>query len=190
MNSKSIASCFVWNHQHFEKLAKLNIFRDAWENDHSFMYKAPSSDHSLLTLILPFKVLLRKFEVVWKDWSKFIQIHQYYTTASIDKQKRIRKIGVQERKKCHPVPTMLQWWRRVIFYLLHTLINVDTDDKIAFVVHFSSFFLLIFSIILLCQACSNDQILCLSFRIESKHTWHLHFRTRKVFWLSDCTTFL
>ena len=34
------------------------------------MYKAPSSNHSLLTLNLPFKVILRKFEVVsrWLEW--------------------------------------------------------------------------------------------------------------------------
>ena len=32
---------------------------------HRFMYIAPSSDHSLLTPNLPFKVILREFEVVF-----------------------------------------------------------------------------------------------------------------------------
>ena len=41
---------------------------------HRFVYIASSSDHSLLTLNLPFKVILRKFEVVfwcleWEWWT-------------------------------------------------------------------------------------------------------------------------
>ena len=56
---------------------------------HMFIYIAPSRGHSLLTPSLPFKVILRRFEVVFwclewdcvADWWKFIQIHQYYTTA-------------------------------------------------------------------------------------------------------------
>ena len=57
---------------------------------HRLMYKAPSSDHSLLTLNLPFKVILRKFDVVFwclyrendarlKNGWKFIHFHLYYT---------------------------------------------------------------------------------------------------------------
>ena len=51
------------------------------------MYIAPSSVHELLKLILPFKLIQRRFEVALmsgvrmlhflKDWWKFIQIHQY-----------------------------------------------------------------------------------------------------------------
>ena len=59
--SKTLVNCFVWNHQYFEKLAPK---KSPWEFYHRFMYIAPSSDHSLLTLNLPFKVILRRFEVV------------------------------------------------------------------------------------------------------------------------------
>ena len=70
------------------------MFSEIWgpqEFYHRFMYIAPSSDHLLLTVIPPFKVILRRFEVVfwclewdhqctfWKDQGKLIQIHQYYT---------------------------------------------------------------------------------------------------------------
>ena len=59
------------------------------------MYIDPSSGHiSLNFLNMPFKLILRRFEVVFwclewecctflKDWWKFIQIHQYYTMALI-----------------------------------------------------------------------------------------------------------
>ena len=76
MNSKSLVNCFVWNHNKFH---------------HRFMYIAPSSDHSLLTPNLPFKVVLRDlrlFSDVWSenatlftDRCKLIQIHQYHTMA-------------------------------------------------------------------------------------------------------------
>ena len=66
MNSKSLVNCFVWNCQYFEKFAENKCFRDApQEFYHRFMYIAPSSDHSLLIPNLPFKVILRKFEVVF-----------------------------------------------------------------------------------------------------------------------------
>ena len=35
------------------------------KNYHRFMYIAPSSDHALLNLNLPFKLILRRFEVVF-----------------------------------------------------------------------------------------------------------------------------
>ena len=55
---------------------------------------APSSGHISLNFKIPFKLILRRFEVVfwclewecctsWKDWWKFTQIHQYYTMALI-----------------------------------------------------------------------------------------------------------
>ena len=61
-----------------------------WKCYHRFMYIAPSSDHSLLVINLPFKLILRRFEFCFlmsgvgmlhfsKDWWKFIQIHQYYS---------------------------------------------------------------------------------------------------------------
>ena len=37
---------------------------------HRFMYIAPSSDHSMINLNLPFKVILRRFEVVSDVWSE------------------------------------------------------------------------------------------------------------------------
>ena len=44
------------------------------------MYTAPSSDHSYsLTLNLPFKVILRKFEVFWSlewEWCTFQKIDE------------------------------------------------------------------------------------------------------------------
>ena len=65
-DSKSPMNCFVRNHQYFEIFAPPPPKkRDAPENFYqSFMYIAPSSDCSLLTPNLPFKVILRKFEVV------------------------------------------------------------------------------------------------------------------------------
>ena len=59
---KSLGNCFVWNHQYYEKFAPPPPH---WEFYHRFMYLAPSSDCSLLTLSLPFKVILRRFEVVF-----------------------------------------------------------------------------------------------------------------------------
>ena len=55
----------------FAKFAKKhNFFRDAGPQDygdlcHIFMYIAPSNDRSLLTLALPFKVIQRRFGVVF-----------------------------------------------------------------------------------------------------------------------------
>ena len=37
---------------------------------HRFVYKAPSSDYSLLTLILPFKVILSMFRLFSDVWSE------------------------------------------------------------------------------------------------------------------------
>ena len=61
------------------------------------MYIAPSSGHILLNLELPFKMILRRIEVVFlmsgvrmlhflKDWWKFIRIHQYYTVRPRKKE--------------------------------------------------------------------------------------------------------
>ena len=65
MNSKYLVN-FVWNHQYFEKLQIFFFF--LWGGGggnfyHTFMYAAPFIEHSLLTLNLPIKVILR-FEVV------------------------------------------------------------------------------------------------------------------------------
>ena len=59
---------------------------------HRVMYIAPSSGHISLNFNVPFKLILRRFELVFwclewecctffKDWWKLIQIHQYYTMA-------------------------------------------------------------------------------------------------------------
>ena len=68
-------------------LQKKIFWGSPWKCYYRFMYIAPSSIHSLLALNLPFKGILRKFEVFWclewewsmhfsKDLWKFIQIHQ------------------------------------------------------------------------------------------------------------------
>ena len=68
MNSKILVNCFISNYQCFEKCALKNIKKwggggGSQEFYHRFMYKALSSDSSLLTLNLPFKVILRRFDV-------------------------------------------------------------------------------------------------------------------------------
>ena len=63
MNSESLGN-FVWNHQYFEKFPKNKNFLVGGHFT-SFMYIAPSSDHSLMTLNLPFMVLIRRCEVVF-----------------------------------------------------------------------------------------------------------------------------
>ena len=95
-------NCFVWNHKYFEE----SIYVEEEEKNQAggggaeyltipiglCMYIAPSGDHSLPTLNVPFKVILWRFEVVfgrleWKYCSfqkikcKFIKIPQYYTMA-------------------------------------------------------------------------------------------------------------
>ena len=66
MNSESPVNGFVWNHQYLEKFV-LNIFLAGCpeEFNHRFMYIAPSSDCSLVTPHLPFKVILQRFKVVF-----------------------------------------------------------------------------------------------------------------------------
>ena len=74
------------------KLQKKN-FWDAPDIFNMFMYIAPSSGKPLPDLNLPFKWILRRFEVVFwcrawecyflKDWWKFIQIHQYFTIMAL-----------------------------------------------------------------------------------------------------------
>ena len=67
MISKIIVNYFVWNHWYFEKFdQKWGGGGGGWrEIYYKFMYIAPSSDWSLLTLDLPFKVILRRFKVVF-----------------------------------------------------------------------------------------------------------------------------
>ena len=65
MNSKSLVNGFVLNHQYFEKFAKNNNFRGTQEFSNRIICIALSSDCSLLTLNLPFKVILSRFEVVF-----------------------------------------------------------------------------------------------------------------------------
>ena len=78
MTFKSLVNCFVWNQQYFEKFAITKkeggggILQKLY---HIFMYIAPFSDHSLLTPNMPFKVILRKYEVVfWWDYCTFQKI--------------------------------------------------------------------------------------------------------------------
>ena len=80
LNSKSLMSYFVWNHQHVEKFENNSQFflGCPQELDHRFMYIAPSSDNSLLTLILPF--IKSESKELWvffsfKMKSKKIKIH-------------------------------------------------------------------------------------------------------------------
>ena len=65
MNSESLVNFSVWNHQYFEDFAQRNFGPYPREFYHRFMYIAPSSHHSLLTLNLPFKVILRRSAVVF-----------------------------------------------------------------------------------------------------------------------------
>ena len=64
MNSKSLVNIFFWNHQYFKKFEekKSGCPREFYPG---FMYRAPSSDHSLITLNLPLKAILRSFEIVF-----------------------------------------------------------------------------------------------------------------------------
>ena len=71
-------------------LQKIHIFGVPREFYHSFIYIVPSSDHSLLTLNMPFKVMLKRFEVVFMFGVKMLHfwrlinihfINQYYTMA-------------------------------------------------------------------------------------------------------------
>ena len=88
MNSKSLVRCFAWNHQCLENFEDFFLGGCTQEFYHRFLCTTPSCDHSWLTLKLPFKIILRKFEVVFlimsgvrmyfsKDWWKFTQIHEY-----------------------------------------------------------------------------------------------------------------
>ena len=73
------------------KRKKVTFSGCPWECYHyRFMYIAPSSSHSLLNLNVPFKLILRRFDVVFwcLEWDcctfqkideNSIQIHQYYT---------------------------------------------------------------------------------------------------------------
>ena len=76
------------------KLPRTNILRCPPKFYHRFMYIAPSSGGPLPNFNLPFKWILRRFEVVFRclececctfriNWWKFIQICQYYTMALI-----------------------------------------------------------------------------------------------------------
>ena len=58
-------SHFVWNHQYFEKIAKNKHFQMPPQNFTRVMYIAPSSGHIFLKLNMPFKLILRRFEVVF-----------------------------------------------------------------------------------------------------------------------------
>ena len=73
MNSKSLVNCFVWSRLYFEKKKRLEC---SWEFYHRFMFIAPSSDYQLLTLNQPFKVILRKFEVVF--WCSRVRMMYFF----------------------------------------------------------------------------------------------------------------
>ena len=91
MTSKSLVNCFVWNHQYFAKFAIKQTFCGGGGGDGgncnrftcTCMYIAPSSACSLPTHNMPFKVILRRFDVVYDvkrentalsniEWWKFI----------------------------------------------------------------------------------------------------------------------
>ena len=80
MNSKSLVNCFVWNHQHFEKFAKTLLFffffffggGTIFTIGYEFYvhHVPPCNDCSLLTLNLPFNLILKRqtFDIIaWRQ---------------------------------------------------------------------------------------------------------------------------
>ena len=90
MNSKGLVNYFVWNHQYLRNLLFLILFIYLfiiiiifffffffffWGGFYCrlmciYIHVATSSDCSLLTFILPFKMILRRFEVFSDVWSE------------------------------------------------------------------------------------------------------------------------
>ena len=65
-SSQSPVNLFVRNHQFRRKLHKNYYYRDAPENNsHRDMYIAPSSGHTSFNFNMPFKLILRRCEVVF-----------------------------------------------------------------------------------------------------------------------------
>ena len=63
---KILVLCFVWNFEYLRKLHRTNILRMPRKFYHRFMYIAPSSVLCIeWTLICLFKLILRRFEVVF-----------------------------------------------------------------------------------------------------------------------------
>ena len=85
------------------KLHKTNFFGMPLQFYHRVMYIAPSSGHISLNLNMPFKLILRRFEVIfwclewecctfWKIDGNSFKFHQYYTMAlKFDKCRKYRK---------------------------------------------------------------------------------------------------
>ena len=69
MNSKSLVNCFVWNLFWVickKKKKKKKTFSECPQKFcHRFMYIAPSSGCYLLNRNMPFKLILRRFEIVF-----------------------------------------------------------------------------------------------------------------------------
>ena len=62
---KSPVDLFVWNHQFSEKIAKLKFSGCPRKFYHRIIYIAPSSGHISLNFNMPFKLILRRFEVIF-----------------------------------------------------------------------------------------------------------------------------
>ena len=66
MSSQSPVNLFVRNHQYFvENCIKLTLSGCPREFSHRDMYIAPSSGHTSFNFDMPFKLILRRCEVVF-----------------------------------------------------------------------------------------------------------------------------
>ena len=79
MSSKSLVNWFVWNHQYFEKFAKIiTLLGCPRKFYHRFMHITPSSVRSLVNLNVPFKLILKRFEIIFwcleREWCTFEKI--------------------------------------------------------------------------------------------------------------------
>ena len=89
-----------------------------------YIHVVPSSDHSLLTLKLPFKMILRKFEVFWClewEWCTFKKIDEY-SLKSTNITLWLEHIG--ELKKYG----IAAWFQYIFFFMFFTGNNIYDDE--------------------------------------------------------------
>ena len=122
MNSNSFVNCFVWNHQYFEKFAHIFLGGGGRQKFyHRFMYIASPSHYSWLTLNMPFRVILRRFEVVfwcieWECWL-FKRLLKIYSNPPI------LYYGF------NPIETIVAFMRRAIAFLSGPWAHICDENK-------------------------------------------------------------